>query len=224
NEIIGDIFQYIEREKKQVGDRLPSERELAKILNVNRATLREALKTLNALRVIEIKHGSGVFLRNFYTESSFEALVFKLFSVSGLNKKEYMDVLEVRNIIEPPIASLAAERASQEEIKSIQNIINVSKEKLRENLNIYNEDKFFHEAIAIASKNFAIVKIINSIEILLSSKRQSFLSDKTRALKSHEQHEKIFNAIKAGDKKLARKCMEEHLLDVQEALKNLLKD
>lgn len=220
NEVIGEIFHYIETNNMNAGDKFPPEREFSETIGINRTTLREVLKTLEALRVIEIRHGVGIFLRDVQNESSFESMVFKLFSIKGLNQKEYMDVLEARNLIEYPAVLFATERISNIELENIKNILERSKKNIENNKNIYEEDKLFHEAVAQASKNFVLVKLIKSIEILLSSKRSVFLGDKERAVKSYNQHKKIFDALSKRQKELAGKYMLNHLKDVEKNIKD----
>lgn len=219
NEVIGEIFHYIEHNNMKTGDKFPSERELAGLIGINRSTLREVLKTLEALRVIEIRHGSGIFLKDERKESSFESMVFKLFSIEGLDFKEYNDVLEVRELIEPPALVLAVDRITKNELEKIEEILKDTKANIDNNKNIYEQDKLFHEVLAMASKNFALVKLIKSIEILLDSKRFAFLETQERAIESYNHHKKIFEAIKKQDKDLAKKCMLIHLKNVKEAIK-----
>lgn len=214
NEVIGEILEYIEKNNMKSGDKFPTERELADLLQISRLTLREVLKALEALRVIEIKHGIGIFLKNIQTESSFESLLFKLFSVQGLTKKEFTDIIEVRSMIEYVTVLLAAEKITDSDIKNIESLLNTMEDNLKKGINNYEIDTLFHLAIAIASKNFVLTRIIGSIEILISSSKYAYLTDKSRALKSHKQHVNIFNALKEHNKELSANLMLDHLKNI----------
>src|SRR5512137_1074249 len=102
-----------------VGERLPTERKLAISFQVNRSTVREALKKLESLQVIEIRHGNGVYVKN-YLESPNLELINALFYLDDTVDEDILKtILEVRRIMVPEMASIAALNRSEEHIKDL---------------------------------------------------------------------------------------------------------
>jgi GntR family transcriptional repressor for pyruvate dehydrogenase complex len=197
--IIGGEYRF--------GKKLPSERELARNLAVGRPTLREAIRRLAVIGLVEVRHGEGTFVVNEHAE-----FVAKSFGWAVLlDPKTARDVVETRMAIESEIAELAAQRASEEDIAKLR--------QLTEDLRGYQDDPDhftlldleFHMLLAQAAKNVTLMRILDAIRSLLSQWIRRALS----GLESYDlvvsQHERIVRAFEARSTDEARQAMRDHL-------------
>lgn len=209
-QVIEQIKSMIISGKLRKGDKLPSERELVEQLKVSRTSIREALRALEIVGLIQCKQGEGNFIRDNFENSLFEPLSL-VFILEKSNKK---DIIEVRRIIEEEAAALAAQRITKEQIEDLENIIEEIK-KIKDEKILVNLDKNFHYAIAQACGNFILLNIINScsslIDSLIKDARYEIMSNGENKKELIQQHEKICQALKNKNPGLASKLMREHL-------------
>ena len=116
-QIARQIAAAVQQEQFKVGDRLPPERTLAEELNVSRASVREALSALEILGIVESRTGNGTFVRRLPTEWTYLGTIFEEFFAREDSPRE---VLEARRLLEPMVAQLAAERATNEQLSQIE--------------------------------------------------------------------------------------------------------
>ena len=205
-QIIADkIIDLIESKELLPGEKLPSEQELMKELNVGRGTIREAIKSLVSRNIVEIRRGVGTFV------AKNTGVVEDQLGFSFINNKKKLvkDSMDVRLLLEPSIARWAARNATDSEILEI---IELSKriEKAILNDEDYSDlDVEFHTKIANSSRNLVIENLIPILNMNIRS-----LIDVTHAvLKEHTilSHKKIANAIKERDEEMAERLMREHI-------------
>ncbi len=212
--IISRIRVMVEKGDLSAGDRLPSERELAAAFRVSRPSVREALKTLESHGYLEVRQGEGTFISRNPIENFVEPLATVI-----LTEKEYqVQILEMRRLIEPQIASLAAERATRDEMSRMEITLSLQKEKVSMGETGADLDKIFHYVIAQAAKNRLLIRIIDTATDLFSENRKRYLHVAHRAEKSIRHHREILNAIATGDSILAANSMNDHLDDIHETL------
>lgn len=205
-QIIADkIIDLIESKELLPGEKLPSEQELMKELNVGRGTIREAIKSLVSRNIVEIRRGVGTFVAK-NTGVVEDPLGFSFIN----NKKKLVkDSMDVRLLLEPSIARWAARNATDSEILEI---IELSKriEKAILNDEDYSDlDVEFHTKIANSSRNLVVENLIPILNMNIRS-----LIDVTHAvLREHTilSHKKIANAIKERDEEMAEQLMKEHI-------------
>ena len=213
-EITSRIRIMVEKGDLRAGDRLPSERDLSAAFRVSRPSVREALKTLENQGYLEIRQGEGTYISRNHIDQFVEPLAAVI-----LTEKEYqIQILEMRRIIEPQIASLAAERATRDEMSRMEMTLSLQKEKVRMGETGADLDKIFHYVIAEAAKNKLLMRIIDIATDLFSENRDRYLQLADRPEKSVRYHKKILNAITAGDSVLAANAMNDHLDDIHETL------
>ena len=149
-----DIIEMIRTNHMKPGDRLENEYELAKKLNVGRSTVREAVKSLETRNILTIKRGAGTFI------SQNEGVAVDPLGISLMGKDEEMalELLDVRMILEPESAALAAIHADKNEIAEISRQNRKVIGMIRQGLNHHEEDARFHQLIAEATKNRIIAK------------------------------------------------------------------
>lgn len=204
----------------QSGYRLPAEIDLAAEFGVSRPTLREALRQLNLLGLIDIRHGEG----NFVSHPEMESFMLPLLPLLLRNKDNILEIMEARNMIEVTIASLAADRASETDIQSLAGYLQQMVASSSNRELFAKTDHLFHKQIALATGNQIIIKMYQAIEDLLLGQqlRNIGLPD---AIKSGIfEHQRIFDAIKERNAQVAGTAMQEHIKHtVERILTNLKK-
>jgi GntR family transcriptional regulator, transcriptional repressor for pyruvate dehydrogenase complex len=205
---VDQIKELIVRDNLGPGSKLPSERHLVTAFGISRTSIRESLRILEIMGLVEVKPGKGVFVKR---------LTADLFAPLSLLTSNYKETLhhhfEARLLLEPEASALAAERASKKEIGKMRKVIESFKNNLeKDNLvGLIMADIQFHRLIANATNNRTIEMTMNSITRYDFGGWKMSLRTKKRPLKTIEEHTKILNAIEAGDKKMARSAMRSHL-------------
>jgi len=217
-EIVEQIQNLIKEGKLKPGDKLPPERILADKLGVSRPPLREAMSALEILGIIKSRGGKGNFIKNAFNPTSYAQ------QLKELEKEESpFDLLEARKAVETEIAGLAAKKATPENIKEIEEALDRMKKALDDTPRVMEFDRQFHIAIAKAGHNSVLFQIMNYLADGLKESLWVNMVEKSRAFPGHpqkylEEHTKLLEAIKEGNKKAARRIMHTHLADVQEDL------
>lgn len=203
--------------KLQNGDKLPPERELADIFNVSRTSVREAIRTLATMGLVEVKKGHGVFVKEATLDSIFSNVV----DVLVLNKKEMKQLFEIRKVLETQAAAWAAERASELEIAElnllIEEVRSVNKQKFDIALARKYDEKF-HTAIVKASHNDVLFKIMSGLFDSLDNVRIKTAIVPGRALMSINDHAAIASAISERNSEKAKQAMYEHIESVEKTM------
>lgn len=189
------------------GDRIPAERELCQQLEIGRASLREALKALELLGMLDCRVGDGTFVR---PRSEFLSRPL-LWAITGTARDELCDIVEARRIIEAELAALAAERATPEQANEIAEALADLRAATNEPARALEADMRFHLALARAAHNEVL---FNAVQLLRNLMRQWVLVKLQlpgHAAKVLQQHERIYSAIQHRDSARARLEMTEHL-------------
>jgi len=200
------IIQLIMDNEWKVGDKLPNEYELAEKLNVGRSTIREAIKALVSRNILEIRRGAGTFI------SQKGGIADDPLGLTFVKDKFKLaiDLLEVRFMIEPAIAAIAAAKATGEEIEQMYTLCDEIDNLILRNEPYLKKDIEFHTAIAKSSKNLVMVNLIpiinSSIAIFIDITNQKLRNE------TMETHREILNAIKAHDASGAHDAMLLHLV------------
>ena len=202
------IIKYILEENLQPGDKLPNETVMCERLNVGRSSLREAMRALASRNVITIRQGSGSYV------SATPGMIDDPFGLTFVEDKQKMikDLMEIRFLIEPSIAAMAAIRADETDIKNTEKILLANK-------NHAEKDIAFHTAIALSSKNIVVPKlvpIINSSIPLIRESAKFTMRDETI-----EIHREIADAIAAHDAVRAHDAMYLHLIYNRKHIKSV---
>lgn len=213
---INKIYELVKEKNLKAGDRLPPERELVKILEISRSSLREAIRALEMIGVINVTQGRGMVIETTKISNSIiKPLAFSII----LNKNTFLELFEARKLIEVECAGLAAERISTSELKKIKEIYNllIKHQKNREK-SIKYEIKL-HEEITEIAKNNVLRDILSSIKKLLRESRDTTVPSQGVTLKTINCHEKLIQAFEEKDSSKARKLMFKHLDIVSKRLK-----
>jgi len=211
-EIAGRISRYIAENNLHPGARLPGEIDLAKVCGVSRPTIREAMIALEIAGELEIRSGSGAYVREAVNPMS-------LVLDSGPGPFE---LLRARLLIEGETAADAALYASAGDLNKIEKTLEQMRRMVDGKVNAQVSDRQFHVAIGEAAKNSVLASIINGLWAGMFAPMYHRLSQRA-GLEQHqaaalEDHEAIFNAIAARDPNEARRAMRRHLQHVEEHL------
>jgi GntR family transcriptional regulator, transcriptional repressor for pyruvate dehydrogenase complex len=209
-QVIDQIKNMIADGTLKRGDKLPSERDLVAQLQVSRTSIREALRSLEIIGLVECKQGEGNFIKESFTEGLFEPL-----SVMFMLQESRMEeVLGLRRIIEVETAVLAAKRINAEELNYLNNLISKLRETEDEKV-AAQIDKQFHYEIAKASGNFLILNILNTVSYLIDSfikdARSKILAEEKNKNILINQHEYIYKGLLNHSAEEASNAMREHL-------------
>ena len=210
-EIVRQVKAMIADGKLKGGDRLPPERDLAEKFVVSRTSVREALRALESLGLVEIRPGEGTFVR----QVSIDALIEPLALLMVSQREATVELFEARRLLEPSLAALAAARATPDEIQEMERILEEQAREIDAGRTGLAQDAQFHAAIGTAAHNRAITRIAHAIMDLLSQSREESLNTPGRPTRSHEDHRRVLAAISRHDSEGARKAMLEHLEAVE---------
>ncbi|MCY6484589.1 FadR/GntR family transcriptional regulator [Clostridium aestuarii] len=199
------------------GDKLPSERDLVQQLGVSRASIREALRALDIIGLIESRQGEGNFIR----ESFENGLVEPLSIMFMLNESKPKEIFELRKVMEIETAALAAKRISESELEVLKDLVNKMENSNDEEIKV-KIDKKFHYTIAHASGNFVIFNILNTLSTLIDAfikdaRKEILRKDKNKNT-INTQHEAIYNALKEHNPGEAATVMRKHMELIDENL------
>jgi GntR family transcriptional regulator, transcriptional repressor for pyruvate dehydrogenase complex len=210
-EIVRQIKAMIAEGRLKSGDQLPPERDLAEKFLVSRTSVREALRALESLGLVEIRPGEGTFVR----EVSVESLIQPLALVMMSQREAIGELFEARRLIEPLIASLAAVRATADEVQEMERILDEQAKEVAAGRTGLTQDAQFHTALAGASHNRAITRIVNALIDLLAQSREESLTGAGRPERSHRDHRRVLDAIVKHDGTAARQAMVDHIVAVE---------
>src|SRR5207253_9978303 len=194
-EVVTQIHDLIREGRLKAGDQLPSERELADTFQVSRASVREALRALETHGLIISRTGMG----NFIADLPVESLVAPLAKLLIEGKTALADIFELRKLIEPHIAALAAERATKKDIERMKGILEKQREAVNRGETGVEADAQLHFAISQATQNQALEKLVSGLMEILSHSREESLQTADRRRASIESHRKIVSAIEQHD-------------------------
>jgi GntR family transcriptional repressor for pyruvate dehydrogenase complex len=214
DEVVDQIRNLISQGKLKPGDRLLPERELIREFDVSRPSLREALNSLITMGFLEIK-GKRTFIKSVASESMQNPL--SLLIKADIQK--LFDLIEVRKAIEAWGAFLAAQRATEEDIKQLENIIEDMKKAYEQGRSWEKQDADFHLGMAQATHNTIQTHMMSTIYDLLRESVAKVFKDRAKVKKLLDHHQRIFNAIKNHSPDKARERTLEHLNYVESEVK-----
>jgi GntR family transcriptional repressor for pyruvate dehydrogenase complex len=215
-DVMNQIAALITGGTLKKGDQLPSERELSETCKVSRATVREAIRSLESRGMIETRQGNGTYV----LVSGDNVGVSQLAASLMTERDELIDIFEIRKIIEPSIAQLAAKYANSKDIAELEGILAQQRMGVAAGKYMAETDALFHLTLARISKNRILSRLVQAIVELLSNMEGEYLATASRASKSLQGHAKILDAVASEDCVAARHAMIDHLNKVE----NLFKD
>jgi GntR family transcriptional repressor for pyruvate dehydrogenase complex len=221
--VLGELRGAIEQGWLEPGDQLPSERELSEQLSVSRSTVREAVQLLEALGVVEVRHGSGTFVR---ARPDAETVRLEWREWTRRHSSRVHQLLEVRLGLEAFAAELAARRRTTAQLDQLES----SLEEMASVVDagdipmLVQIDVGFHSNLYRATGNAALVELLDEIGHRLLRERAATWDVPGRPQRSLEQHRAIVEAIRAGNALAARQALVAHLRSIGEELDRYARD
>ncbi|MGA2643980.1 MAG: FadR/GntR family transcriptional regulator [Candidatus Sulfotelmatobacter sp.] len=213
SKVYQEVARQLERritEDLKPGDLLPPERELVRTMGVSRDSVRNAIRTLELMGLLEPRQGIGTVVCSPRPEPA------NSITAALLEKRKMVaELIDVRKMIEPAMAGRAAQHISRDAIADMENILVRQKAKVLQGGLGIEEDSEFHYAIALASDNSVILKVVDVLMDLLRETRASSLQVEGRQEKSLAGHHRILSALKLGDAAAAESAMRRHLQEIE---------
>lgn len=220
-QIVEQIEQSVQKGDLKPGDQLPAERELAQQFGVSRTAVREAVKALREKGLVEAYPGKGTFITSGSSNPMRQSLDRML--KSGQTDAT-SSLVEVREILEPEIAALAALRATEENLNSLREAVAVMDAAKRDPDAYIEADLDFHLELAEAAANPLILSLIDSIVGILREQRMRIFEVDGGPDRGQHHHKKILEAMEHQDAQGAREAMRAHLRQVREDSPSASKD
>jgi DNA-binding FadR family transcriptional regulator len=219
-DLVSALALFFLQRKYEPGERVPSERELAERFKTGRGVVREALAYLEALRVVERRAKSGIYMSS--DGASVEALA--LFAQLGVPLKldEVRQSNEMRRIHEITAVRLACERAVLDNFDRMRAVLRVSEARIAQGESIDLEDRDFHLEIVNATQNNVFYRIVRIFYLMTAERRRVYFQRPDRCRESHAEHERIFDAIARRNAVQAMDLMDAHLKGVESYWQGLL--
>jgi GntR family transcriptional repressor for pyruvate dehydrogenase complex len=204
----------IRRGDYHVGDRLPPIMDMAKSFGVGHPTVREALKQLETIGMVEIRHGSGV-----YVIRSDEVLVLASPDYPGtVTKKLLLDLIRARMALEAQSVADAVQHATAEHLKEMRRLLTTAGQNLTRDDVLSSANMSFHRQIALASGNAVLVQLLDVLRELFSEEQQLILSIFGSRERDHQGHLAILDALRRRDARVGVERMRAHLKGVEDAI------
>ena len=215
--VVQRILDLVRAGSLRAGAKLPPERDLASQLDVSRPTLREALRALQILGVLEIRHGGGVYV----TSLDPAELLSPLDLFVTLDARNMAELFDARIQYEPLIAKLAAERMDEAGVLRLSELVAAQLADPEDPELFHATDVEFHKSILDASGNLFLSRFGKLLQVLGDQGRKAFQKREWVRLRSIHDHEAILAAFRARDPDAAHAAMRAHMVHVRQALREV---
>src|SRR5687768_6199832 len=206
------IKRYILEHELEGGDALPPETHLVRDLGVSRSSVREAVKALESLGILETRPGRGLFVRPFSLDPILDNLAYSLL----FDRNSIAELLEVREQLEAGLLGKAIAAISPAQVALLRSLVERMREKAERGLNFPEEDRFFHRTIAEATGNHLLLKLLDVFWTVFSRSRDRSVTVNSALDRTWRSHAAILAAIEEQDVSRARTAMAEHFRDIDE--------
>ena len=214
--VVQRILDMVKAGSLAPGHKLPAERDLAQQLDVSRPTIREALRALAILGVVEIRHGGGVYVTSLDAELLSPMDFFVTLSASNM-----AELFDARIQFEPMIARMAAERLTDDQLDHLADLV-AQQTAAPEDAELFHDtDVEFHKTILDASGNAFLGRFGKMLQVLGDQGRKAFQKRRSIRAQSVEDHRAIMAALLARDPDAAHRAMRQHMVNVRNALKEV---
>jgi GntR family transcriptional repressor for pyruvate dehydrogenase complex len=215
DDIAQRISQLIQAGEYRPGARLPAITKMARQFGVGGPTLREALKKLETVGVVDIRHGSGVYVAKSPDSILISNPVFEMTA----SRKLLVDLIEARIPIELQTAALAARHATAEHLSEMDRLLAEAGASFDDSALLNKVNLAFHRQIALASGNVVMHQILEVLSTLFRQEQRLILDIHGRREDDHAEHLEILAAVRAHDEELATARMQQHLERVRDMLR-----
>ena len=216
-EIVEQLKNKIINRDIAPGEKLPAERTLAQMLNVNRSTVREALGKLESMDLVEIRHGEGVYVKDYLESGSLELVKELLFKNNALDMDVFKNLMDLRELLVPEMAYCAAKNRSANDLKNLERLVSETDKKSMD-----DRDMRLHNIIARASGNVLFVILLNAFTGQMNDYYKLYFSDPENRARTTIFHTDIYQAIKNREPDKAKQIMQNVLKSATEKSMDML--
>jgi DNA-binding FadR family transcriptional regulator len=209
------IKRYIVEHELQGGDALPPETRLTRELGVSRSSVREAVKALESLGILETRPGRGLYVRPFSLDPILDNLAYSLL----FDRDSIVELLDVREQLEVGLLPLAAGALSPAQLELLHGLVRRQREKAERGESPLEEDRFFHRTIMEATGNRLALKLLDVFWVVLLRARDRRLAVDEAPQRTWRNHERILVALEQGDAAGAQRAMADHFTDIEERVR-----
>lgn len=215
DKVVNRFIESAGREGYTAGKKLPIQDVMQKTYGVSRNTMREALKKLETMGIVSIRQGDGTYFNGL----EMQADISRLYPLLQLNDTDLDELMEARKILETKTAEMAALRATEEDIKGLEELLQ-RMEKCRDEISQYTEnDSKFHLCIAKSSNNSIIYKFVKLIYDMMNAQQEEIAKMPHLPNISYAYHLDLVKYIKERNPKQAAELMLEHIENAHQRLK-----
>ncbi|OGO58152.1 MAG: hypothetical protein A2V85_08415 [Chloroflexi bacterium RBG_16_72_14] len=208
------VLALIQGQQLRPGDKLPAERELAHTMGVSRPVLREALRALSLMRVVDIRHGDGTYI----TSLEPQLLVSQLDFVFATDAVALNQLIEARRLVETGNARLAAGRITAEQLARLDELLAALRSRVADPAAFGDLDIEFHDAVCAAASNIVLSQVMRIIDTMGRVSRQRTGASRHVREVALRDHGAIIEALRARDPDAAEAAMHAHLDHIETAL------
>jgi GntR family transcriptional repressor for pyruvate dehydrogenase complex len=205
-EVVARIKQLLVDGRLRAGSRLPTERELAELLQISRPSVRQALKALSFMGLIKSCQGSGTYI----SDSGADILLRPMEFLPLVHNLPLAELFETRSLVEVKLAALAARRATEDDLAAMQGALKASRQHLSDQKKFALDEIRFHRAVCHATGNSTLARAMDMLYKLLQELTRPSITTREDREEIVEYHERIYAPIAAGDEVAATRAMEEH--------------
>ena len=209
------ITRFIIERGFRPGDPLPAEADLARALGISRPSLREAMKALQSLGVVEARHGSGTYVGNFSLGPLVDGLAFRIRIDLTQNVQTIRELLEIRLILESSLVARVAAERTPEQIARLETLVATMERRGAAGEEFPEEDRVFHEVLYRPLGNTLVVTLLQAFWDVLSRVRADLTLSPANPAVTAFDHRRILDAIVAGDGHAAAAAMTVHFSGIQ---------
>jgi GntR family transcriptional repressor for pyruvate dehydrogenase complex len=213
------LVEYIISGEIEPGERMPSERQLAEAFGVGRSAMREALKSLSLIGLIDVRQGDGTYLKRADAALLPQIIEWGLL----IGEQRTLDLVEARQCIESDIAGLAALRRTEDDLADLERIIQRMERSVNDDAFV-EADVAFHLKLAEVARNSVLRDIHSSIQALLRAWIGRVIHAADSTSPSFAEHPPILEAVRAGDPSRAKQAMETHMASAARRLAVTLRE
>lgn len=218
-QVVTRVLELVRTGNLQPGDRLPPERELIEIFRISRPSLREALRALSILGVIESRHGGGAYVTDLEPRTLLAPLDFYL----SLSESNLDDAFESRRVVEVEIARKAAVNASSKDLADLEAMIEAHATVSGDPIGFRILDSRFHEKLSLIAGNAILQRVAEALYNMGLDVRRRATADPAIIAQSTRDHTRIVAAIAMKDPRAAGEMMKTHLQHIEESTRRVAK-
>jgi DNA-binding FadR family transcriptional regulator len=216
NALVRDyVKQYILDQRLGAGDPLPTETQLAQDLGVARGSVREAIKALQSLGIVEVRHGDGLYVRPYTFDPITETLGYGM----RFDTKTLAELLQIRILFERAAIEEVVQHITPQEVERLEQLMVTWKQRLKAREPHRDLDEEFHRILYTSLDNQTFMKLFEVFWFAYENLDNPIIRDVSRAERDYATHRGLLDAVQCGDAEAARKWMAQHFENLQERIR-----